>query len=138
MKHVFLDTNILIDFLSDRKPFSESAAQIISMSENGALNIYISAISFNNIFYILKSSTTNSKLMSLLSELEDIANIIPLDAEILRKSIQSGMKDFEDAIQLFSAMSLKNISVFITRNEKDFRQKLIPVMAPDEALRHLV
>jgi predicted nucleic acid-binding protein len=50
MKHLFLDTNVIIDVLADRKPFSESAAILFDYAEKGKINIYISALSYSNIY----------------------------------------------------------------------------------------
>ena len=56
MQNIFLDTNILIDFFADRKPFSTEAAKLFSYSFKKKINIYISAVSYNNIYYILRQS----------------------------------------------------------------------------------
>jgi len=53
MKNIFLDTNVLIDFLANREPFAIHAAIIFDQAEKGNVNLYVSAISFNNIYYIL-------------------------------------------------------------------------------------
>ena len=44
MKHIFMDTNVVIDFLADRQPFSLDAARLFNMSVEGKIKIYISAV----------------------------------------------------------------------------------------------
>jgi predicted nucleic acid-binding protein len=51
MKHVFMDTNVVIDFLADRQPFSLHAARLFDLTIHGQVSIYISAVSYNNIYY---------------------------------------------------------------------------------------
>lgn len=47
--------------------------------------------------------------------------------EVVDKAINSNFKDFEDAIQYYSAITT-GCDLIITRNEKDFKNALIPVM----------
>jgi predicted nucleic acid-binding protein len=66
MKNIFLDTNIVIDFLADRKPFSPDAAKLFDFSVLGKAKIYISAVSYNNIYYILRQSLSHVVTMKVL------------------------------------------------------------------------
>ena len=54
MKHVFMDTNVVIDFLANRQPFSLYAAKLFDLAVSGSITIYISALSYSNIYYILR------------------------------------------------------------------------------------
>lgn len=58
MQNIFLDTNVVIDFLADRRPFSLIAAKIFNYSLQGKIKVYISAVSYNNI---LRQSLTPSR-----------------------------------------------------------------------------
>ena len=51
MLRLFLDTNILLDVLLRREPFYRSAARVWTLAETGAHEGFVSAISFNNVFY---------------------------------------------------------------------------------------
>ena len=72
MKHIFLDTNIVIDFLADRKPFSLFAAKLFNFSILGKAKIYVSAVSYNNIYYILRQSHSSVKTLKLLDEVSEM------------------------------------------------------------------
>lgn len=48
-------------------------------------------------------------------------------------ALQSGIKDFEDATQIFCAYAGK-ADIIITRNKKDFAESSIPVKTPFEFL----
>ena len=107
IKKFFLDTNIIIDFLTDRKPFSLNAAKLFNFSESKKIEIYISAISYNNIYYILKQSLSDLETRKLLDAINDMTEVVDLTKSIIRKSLKSDFKDFEDAIQYYSAMSIE-------------------------------
>ena len=134
MKNIFADTNILIDLLADRKPFSTFAAGIFDLSRKGKLRIYVSAVSYNNIYYILRQSLSHIETIRLLEELSDLVIIADVTKAIIKKSLKTDFKDFEDAIQYNCALDLPNIDAIVTRNTKDFKKSMLPVMSPEEAL----
>ncbi len=135
---LFIDTNVLIDFLADRQPFSVSAGKLFTLSLNKKIKIFISAISYNNIYYILKQHTTHKETIKLLTQLSEMTEVIDLSDKLLANALKSEFKDFEDAIQYYSALSNTSIDKIITRNTKDFKLSEIPVMTPDEVLSILL
>ncbi|MFZ4056563.1 MAG: type II toxin-antitoxin system VapC family toxin [Ferruginibacter sp.] len=134
MKHIFLDTNIVIDFLADRKPFSFFAARLFNYSILGKVKIYISAVSYNNIYYILRQSHSSIETIKLLDELSEMTEISDVTKNIVKKSLKSDFKDFEDAIQYHCAISLSKIDFIVTRNTKDFKKSTLSIMTPEEAV----
>lgn len=137
MKHIFLDTNIVIDFLADRKPFSLFAAKLFNFSILGKAKIYVSAVSYNNIYYILRQSHSSVETLKLLDELSEMTEITDLTKSIIKKSLKSDFKDFEDAIQYNCALSLFKIDFIVTRDTKDFKKSTLSIMTPEEAVRLL-
>jgi predicted nucleic acid-binding protein len=134
MKNIFLDTNIVIDFLADRKPFSLDAAKLFDFSVLGKAKIYISAVSYNNIYYILRQSLSNSVTIRVLDELSEMAEIADVTKTVIKKSLKTDFKDFEDAIQYYCALSLNKIDFIVTRDTKDFKKSTISIMTPAEAV----
>lgn len=134
MTHLFLDTNVLIDFLADRKPFSFEAARIFNLSFKKKVVLYVAAVSYNNIYYILRQSWSHSDTLKILSELQDWTEVVDVSKEVIRKSLKSDFKDFEDAIQYSCAKTITKLDCIITRNAKDFRTSSLPILSPIEAL----
>jgi predicted nucleic acid-binding protein len=138
MKSIFLDTNVVIDFLADRRPFSIDAAKLFDLGLEGKTTIYISAVSYNNIYYILRQSLTNNVTIKLLEELAEMSAIVDVTDDVIRKSLKADFKDYEDAIQYFCALSIPKIDFIVTRNTKDFRKSALAVLTPSEALASLI
>lgn len=134
MKQIFLDTNVIIDFLADRKPFSTAAAGIFNYGVLGKIKLYISAVSYNNIYYILRQSFSNTETIKLLDELSEMTEIADVTKAIIKNSLKSDLKDFEDAIQYNCALSLNKIDFIVTRDTKDFKKSVLSIMNPEEAL----
>lgn len=134
MKSFFIDTNILLDFLADRKPYSDHSAIIFEHQQQRKLNLYVSAISFNNLYYIISKIDGHKTAIKLLKELTDLVTVIPLDQSIIQNSLDSNFSDFEDAIQYYSALKSKTVQGIITRNTKDFKKSELPVLTPELAI----
>lgn len=129
-----MDTNVVIDFLSNRQPFSLDAARLFNMSVEGKIKIYISAVSYNNIYYILRQSLTNVATIKLLEGLADMTEITDVTGNVIQQSLKTDFKDYEDAIQYYSALTIPNINFIVTRNTKDFKKSRLPILTPTEAL----
>lgn len=138
MKAVFIDTNVIIDYLADREPFSEDAAMLFDQSLKGKLKIYVSILSFNNIYYILRRQFSHKECIKMLQALNEWTFMLDASKSMVIKSLQSDFGDFEDAIQYFTALSKSDISCIVTRNTKDFKKSKMPVMTPREVLARLL
>ena len=134
MKHIFLDTNVVIDFLADRRPFSIDAAQLFDLAIEEKIRIYISAVSYNNIYYILRRSLTSNATIKLLDDLASMTEIADVTDVVIRKSLKTDFKDYEDAIQYYCALNIPEIELIVTRNTKDFKKSTIAVLTPAEAI----
>ena len=132
MSKLFLDTNIIVDLISDRKPFSKYAIEIFQKAEEGKLELFTSSHSMATTHYLLKKYMEEKALRIVLYNLLDFITVISVDVDILKKGLQSKHKDFEDSIQIFCASKIDNVDYIITRNVKDFKESEIKVLAPDE------
>ncbi len=137
MKHAFIDTNVLIDFLADRKPFSIHAAQLFDLAQKDDIRLYISAVSFSTVYYILRQSLSHEQTIQILRDLSIWTETVNVSGGIIEESLHSGFTDFEDAIQYYCAQSVRTIDVIVTRNKKDFKMRGLPIMIPGEAVGFL-
>ena len=135
MTDLFIDTDVIIDFLIDRKPYSREAAVLFTLIEQKKLRGYSSSLTFSNLYYILRKVQTHNKVISKLDSLSKILNILKVEEQTIKNAINSGFPDFEDSIQYFCARDNRRISVIITRNTKDYRNSEIPVMTPGDYLK---
>jgi predicted nucleic acid-binding protein len=127
---IFVDTNVLLDVLARREPFYSASAEVWSLTESGTIQGCISAISFNNIYYVVRKTAGKCKADKAL-------RILPVapDTLILNQAIDSTMDDFEDAIQFYSAIRAR-AECLITRNPGHFErtETNLAISTPDEFL----
>jgi predicted nucleic acid-binding protein len=132
MKDVFLDTDILIDFLGDRKPFSKFALAIFVAGYNQKLRLHTSSNSITIAYYILSKQVSENKARELIMNLMERMNIVSVSQSILKNAFSSEFKDVEDAVQFFSAITIENMDCIVTRNLKDFKKSTLPVLSSEE------
>lgn len=131
---IFVDTNIVLDLLAQREPFYDAAKDLFALAEKQIIELQISSITFVNTQYILRKQVGNLAMRQILQNLRLLCTISPIGAKELDLALLSDMKDFEDAVQYYSAINT-NASVIITRNIKDFKKSAIPVMNAEEYIK---
>ena len=132
MKKVFLDTNIIVDLIADRKPFSKYSIEIFKKAEEKKIKLFTSSHSIATTHYLLKKYLEEKILRDVLYNLLDYVTVIAVDTDVLKKGLRSKHKDFEDSIQILCASTVEKIDCIVTRNTKDFRDSEILVLTPDE------
>lgn len=135
MDNVLIDTDIILDFFFDREPFAEYATQVFSLCESKQINGYITPVICSNVYYLLRQSAKHEKVIEKLSQLMTIMDILSMDREIVIQALSSNFKDFEDALQNFSATKSGFIDIILTRNVKDFSKSSIGVLTPESYLK---
>ena len=136
MIRVLLDTNIIIDFLNDRQPFSLHAADIFRQGRKKSIELFTSSHSFSTTHYIMKKLLTEKELRSALTKLNQHIQILPVTEKEIQHALSSNHQDFEDSIQIFTALN-GNIDYIVTRNIKDFQKSPVKVNTPDQLLQSL-
>jgi predicted nucleic acid-binding protein len=131
---IFLDTDVALDHLADRQPFAEYAHRILALAETGELTVCASSLSFSNLYYILRKLTGHADALALLGKLKRLVRVSAVSESEIQSALASQFKDFEDAIQLFTAKAEGGISAIVTRNKADYSASEIPVLSPDEFL----
>ncbi|MBL1215139.1 MAG: PIN domain-containing protein [Ignavibacteriae bacterium] len=135
MDKVLIDTDVILDFFFDRKPFSENAASVLSLCESKNIKGFVTPVIISNCYYLLKQTASHKKVIDKLKQLLIIIDVLSMDKGIIIKAINSNFTDFEDALQNFTAVKHGGISVIITRNVKDYKKSEIGVLTPESYLR---
>lgn len=137
MRHYFLDTNVVLDFLLARDPFVDQAAELIERGQGGNLCLSVASLSFATFYYIMRQQKlSHQATIQALSELAKLVQIISVTPEHIRLALAADLPDFEDAIQFFAALEAQ-ADIIVTRDPKGFATASIPVLAPQAALATL-
>ncbi len=126
-KHYLVDTNVIIDMLLDRED-ADAACAVFDGAERGEYYLHICALSFTTMFYSLRKILSREERIDALTQLKEALEVAAVDSNVIDMALKSGWKDFEDAVQNFSAVVDPQISAIITRNTKDFKDSSLEVV----------
>jgi predicted nucleic acid-binding protein len=133
---VLLDTNVILDFLLDREPFSESAEAVWQTIQQGRAEGYVSPITPVNVFYIARKMKGAEYARQLVAGLLAVCPACPLDDSSMQAALKLPLTDYEDAVQLASALAYQ-LDAIITRDTNDFAGASLPVYSPADFLKQL-
>ena len=134
MEKVFVDTDIILDLLSNREPFYIHSANLFSAADKNEINVYVSSLSFANLNYILSKQYSADQARKKLMKFKTLVTVLSVSDKIIELALSSDFKDFEDGIQYFTATE-NNISTLLTRNLRDFKSAQISVLTAEQFLK---
>lgn len=130
---VFLDTNILIDIVLNRKPWVDAALVLLELSRQRRLSLVASDISFVNLAYVLRKAMSPADMYSTMTDMLRYMSIAAAGESIITEAVSLRWKDMEDCVLYLSARKA-GADCIISRNAADFGEADIPVMTPVEFL----
>lgn len=128
---VFLDSDVILDFLLDRQPYSDDIGQIIERSINSDLQLCVSPITITYLNYIIGRLQNKKQAHLKTKKILQLVNVENVCESTIKKAIKSRFKDFEDAVQNYCAIE-SNHTIILTRNIKDYKESELGILSPSE------
>lgn len=134
MNCVFVDTDIVLDLLGNRKPFYRHAAELFTIADRSEITIFVSSLSFSNLNYILSKQYSSNQARKILMKFKTLVTVLSVSDKVVELALLSDFKDFEDALQYFTALE-NGVTLLLTRNLKDYKTAGIPIMTAEQYLK---
>ncbi|GAB2704914.1 PIN domain-containing protein [Mucilaginibacter koreensis] len=136
-KKIFVDSDVLLDFLLDRTPFADYSEYLLNEAENNRIQLHTSTLIVANIHYIIRKKFGNTEAKSNLKSMLKIIRLLSLDALHINQGLDSNHTDFEDSIQYYIAKD-NNCDLIISRNTKHYKKFNLPVLTSEQYLRTIL
>ena len=136
MTNIFFDTDVILDISIKRSIDIKDSVKILNLVEKGVFKGYTSSVIFSNIYYIQRKLIGHEVSINFLKKLRVLLTVLDVNDQIIQKALESEFKDYEDAIQYFTALE-NNLDCIVTRNIKDYNQSLIPAITPTDLLNKI-
>jgi len=133
---ILLDTNIVLDVLMDRMPFSDTAVELFSKVEAGAIIGYLCSTNITTVYYLASKILGAARAQEEIKKLLSLFEVAPVNRLVLESALVVDFHDFEDAV-IHEAACHVGADAIITRNLKDFKKSRISVYTSDELVRIL-
>ena len=130
---IFLDTNIVIDFLTSRVAQSSDAERLFQLSNFNDIELVVTDLTIVNVVYVCKKVFPLQTIYEKISLLSDVITVIGIGSQAINSALELRSKDFEDAVQYFAARNY-SCDYLVTRNQKDFVFSSIPVCSASQML----
>jgi predicted nucleic acid-binding protein len=125
---LWLDSDVLLDWLANRQPWDTAARELMRRGANGDWALWFSPLTLANVHYVYRKQAGAAKAIAAISALVQIGNVAAMDATHVKQAISSGHSDFEDEMQIASASNVPDLSAIITRNLSDYAHSTVPAM----------
>ena len=133
---VLIDLNVLLDVLQKRQPFYPSSAGVLAAAEAGRIEGFVAAHSITTLFYLFQKDKGAAEARAAITNLLQLVKIAPVDQGTIEQALNLDFRDFEDAVQMISAVQCR-LDCLVTRNIKDYQPALLPVIQPVDFLATL-
>lgn len=130
---ILIDINILLDVLQRREPFYEASARLLALAETGRIRGFIAAHSVTTLFYLIQKDKSSAHARASITDLLQFLEIAPVDQTTIEQALNLDYRDFEDAVQMISALQCK-AEYLLTRNVTDYQPALLPAIQPVDFL----
>ncbi len=132
---ILADTNVIIDALTSREPWNKSAEEIFLMAANHTIEMYITASSATDIYYLIRKHLHNIEAAKMImGKLYSLTGILEVTADDCMDALASAISDYEDAV-VEKVASRKDMDYIVTRNIKDYQAGGTKIILPDDFVK---
>ena len=133
MRHFFLDTYVVFDYLGQRQPNGAAAVSLFQAAYDEQATLYVASLSFSHVFYTLRKQFGAWPAREALRKLAKLVRVVAVDEEVVQDALESDFTDVEDAMQYFAALAMPTLTALVTGDAKGFPAGSIMIMSPKEA-----
>jgi len=133
---ILFDTNIVLDVLMDRLPYSDAAVELFSKVEDGTNMGYLCGTTVTTVYYLAAKTVGAARAREEIGKLLSLFEVAPVNRHVLEAALALEFNDFEDAV-IHEAACHVGADAIVTRNRKDFKKSAIPVYSSEEMAKIL-
>ncbi len=134
---ILFDTNIVLDLLMDRLPYSDAAAELFSKVEDGTIIGCLCGTTITTVFYLAAKTVGTARAREEIGKLLSLFDVAPVNRQVLESALVLDFSDFEDAV-IHEAACHVGADAIVTRNQRDFRKSGVTVYTPEEMAKVLI
>ncbi len=132
---VLIDTNIMIDALTNRDGRSGFSATVIDLCAKQVIDGYVALHSISNMYYILRKQYSDAERRTILKRYNEILKVAEVGNDVVDTAINNtAISDYEDALQYACAETV-GADYIVTCNIKDYEKADIKAISPEELLK---
>jgi len=113
----------------------KDAEEIFLMAANHTIEMYITASSATDIYYLIRKHLHNTEAAKMImGKLYSLTGILEVTADDCMDALASAISDYEDAV-VEKVASRKDMDYIVTRNIKDYQAGGTKIILPDDFVK---
>jgi predicted nucleic acid-binding protein len=128
---LWLDSDIILDWLAHRQPWDAAAKELLKRSAQGEWDICFSPLTLANVHYVYRKQAGAAKALMAIRNLVKLGMEISMEANHVQQALATGPRDFEDELQIACASQIAGLSAIITRNLPDYQHAPVPILTAE-------
>ena len=133
---IHIDTDVLVDAVNDREPFSEASTRFLDLISTGIEPACVAWHTISNLHYVARPKPESPGIRPFIEDLARLVTVVPTSNADLLRALSLPMNDFEDAMQVAAAMAA-GARLIVTRDLDDYRNSPIRAISPTNAVAEL-
>ena len=133
---ILIDTNILVDVVDEREPFSEASARFLDLISARVEPACVAWHTISNLHYVATPDPDGPDILTFIEDLANLVTVVPTTNADLLRALRLPMRDFEDAMQVAAALAA-DARLIVTRNLNHFRNSPVRAASPEDAIAEL-
>lgn len=129
---ILLDINVILDIFLDRAPHAAASSAVWAAVEKGHVAGVLAAHAVTTIQYILKGERGGTVARNTVESILRVLDVAAVDTQVIRRALQFGWVDFEDAVTAAAAESA-DCDAIVSRDPKGFPRSPVRVLSPEAA-----
>ncbi len=125
--NIFLDTNIIVDFLDPLRPYHDESNILFKMLDEGRFKAFYSESVVTTTAYVIRKDFSKRDISEIINNLNKKIILVACSGQYVHNAASSFSPDFEDAL-LYEIALHHELDYFITSNKKDFKSIQRPVL----------
>ncbi|MDD5029408.1 MAG: PIN domain-containing protein [Rhodoferax sp.] len=130
---ICFDTNVVLDVVLRREPFSQASAAALSLIEKSDHTGILCATTLTNLHYLTRRTLGESGARQNISHFLRVMELAMVTRAAVNAAISSDMPDFEDAMLAYSAHQA-GAQAIVTRNLRNFAKSPVRAYTPTQFL----
>jgi len=130
---VLVDTNVLIDLVVDRLPWSAEAKRFFDVASKRGVRVLVTAVALPTLFYIVRRLAGQDLAFDAVDRTLAGAEVVTVDRAIILAARAMPGRDFEDNIQIACAVA-SSADAIVTRDAQHFGASPVAAKTPQELL----
>jgi predicted nucleic acid-binding protein len=137
MKKVFLDSDVIIEFLTDLTARSEFITAILTLAEEKHIKVFISPFIYSELYSRYKYKDGHKKIIEKLRKLDMISRSLRVNNKIIRQALNADFNDFDTSLNYYIVRGNKKIDAIVTNHVENYANSKITIFTPETYLTTL-